>query len=168
MLDTPMNPLVERITALLPPSEATLPAPVTCGRVLSLLDEAMGEDLRRYPDGRMLIWDIARHDGYTIPAYPMAGCGDVREFLHDEGVRNVPEWYEQHLGMNRSTYDAMYAYELVMVRNRALWRKVFVVPSTTMAQRSASNGPLLEAMREWMAFGLGETTGHEDPTLFRR
>ena len=42
--------------------------------------------------------DIARHDGYNIPAYPMAGCGDVREFLSDEDVRNVPEWYERHLG----------------------------------------------------------------------
>lgn len=163
-----MNPLVERIAALLPPPGAALPKPVTCRRLLFLVDEAMGEDLRRYPDGRMLIWDIARHDGYTIPAYPMAGCGDVREFLHDEGVCNVPEWYERHLGIDRAIYDAMYAYELVMVRNRALWRKVFVVPSTVMAQGDATGGLLLEAMREWMAFGLGEATGCEDPALFRR
>ena len=163
-----LREVVERIALRLPQPGTLLPAPVTCGRVLSLLTEAMGDDLQIYPDGRMLIWDIARHDGYTIPAYPMAGCGDVREFLHDEGVCNVPAWYERYLGMNRATYDAMYAQELVMVRNRALWRRVFVVSSSVMAQRSASGGPLLEEMRRWIAFALGMASNLEDPQLFKR
>lgn len=160
--------VVERIARILPPPGQALLAPVTCGHVLRLVDEALGDDLHRYPDGRMLIWDLARHDGYTIPAYPMAGCGDVREFLRDEGVRNVPEWYERHLGMDRSTYDAMYANELVMVRNRALWRKVFVVPTLVMARTHEDGGPLLEAMRSWVTFSLGLNSDAEDPGLFRR
>lgn len=163
-----LHEVIARIVKLLPAPGQSLPAPVTCGRLLALVDEAMGDDMHRYPDGRMLIWDLARHDGYTIPAYPMAGCGDVREFLHDEGVRNVPEWYERHLGIDRATYDAMYAHELVMVRNRALWRRVFVVPAGVMAQRDTTEGPLLEELRAWLTFALGSTSGAEDARLFRR
>lgn len=141
---------------------------VTCGDLLRLLREVLGEDLAVYPDGRMLIWDIARHDGYRIPDYPMAGCGDVKEFLHDEGARNVPEWYELHLGMGRADYDEIYRYELVMVRNRALWRRVFAVPSSVMAQKGASGGALLEAELAWLRFALGRATDRDDARLFRR
>jgi hypothetical protein len=55
-----------------------------------------------------------------------------------------------------------------MVRNRALWRRVFVVPQTTMAQTSLSAGPLLEELRGWLAFALGEQTAAENPVLFQR
>lgn len=161
--------VVQRIAQKLPADpQAPLPHPLTCGRLLRLVDETMKDDLARYPDGRMLIWDIARHDGYTIPAYPMAGCGDVREFLADEGVCNVPQWYERHLGIDRAAYDAMYAFELVMVRNRALRRKVFVVPAAVMAQTSSPNGPLLDQLRQWLEFALGTQTEADDPRLFRR
>lgn len=140
----------------------------TCGQVLRLLREVLGDDMAIYPDGRMLIWGIARHDGYRIPDYPMAGCGDVKEFLHDEGVRNVPEWYERHLGMDRASYDEIYRYELVMVRNRGLWRRVFLVPSGTMAQEKATGGPLLSAEKEWLRFALGHATDRDDGRLFKR
>lgn len=160
--------VVRRIAQLIPRDHQPLPSPVTAGKLLALVDEAMGEDLHRYPDGRMLIWDIARHDGYTIPPYPMAGCGDVREFLRDEGARNVPEWYEKHVGIDQDSYTSMYAYELVMVRNRALWRKVFVVPSSVMAQRETSSGPLIDALHSWIAFGLGHATDRDNPRLFKR
>ena len=143
--------VVKRIQGLLPQALGR----VRCDRLLQLVDEAMGDDLRRYPDGRMLIWDIARHDGHNIPAYPMAGCGDVREFLSDEDVRNVPEWYERHLGIGRDVYDEMYRYELVMVRNRALWRRVFVVPSGRLQRMDT----LLEELDGWLGFGLGSGVG---------
>ena len=143
--------VVKRIQGLLPQALGR----VRCDRLLQLVDEAMGDDLRRYPDGRMLIWDIARHDGYNIPAYPMAGCGDVREFLSDEDVHNVPEWYERHLGIGRDVYDEMYRYELVMVRNRALWRRVFVVPSGRLQQMDM----LVDELNEWLGFGLGSGVG---------
>ena len=144
-------PVVKKIQGLLPQA----PGRVRCERLLQLVDEAMGDDLRRYPDGRMLIWDIARHDGYNIPAYPMAGCGDVREFLSDEDVRNVPEWYERHLGIGRDVYDEMYRYELVIVRNRALWRRVFVVSSGRLQRMDT----LLEELDGWLGFGLGSGVG---------
>ena len=111
--------LARRVLRLLPQPGGELPAGVTCGRLARLVEEILGDTIERYPDGRMLIWGIARHDGYNIPEYPMAGCGDVREFLEDEGARNVPDWYERHLGISREDYDAIWKYELVMVRNQA-------------------------------------------------
>ena len=93
--------LAKRVLRLLPQPGGELPVGITCGRLARLVEEILGDTIERYPDGRMLIWGIARHDGYNIPEYPMAGCGDVREFLEDEGVRNVPDWYERHLGISR-------------------------------------------------------------------
>ncbi len=158
----------ERIYNLLAHTGGLAAFGVTCGQVLRLLHEVLGDDMAVYPDGRMLIWDIARHDGYRIPDYPMAGCGDVKEFLSDEGVRNVPEWYEHHLGMSRSNYDEIYRYELVMVRNRSLWRRVFAVPSSVMAQKDATEGPLLAAELSWLQFALGRQTNRDDALLFKR
>lgn len=141
---------------------------VSDGRVLRLLREAAGSELSVFPDGRMLVWDIARHDGYNIPAYPMAGCGDVKEFLADEGARDVPDWYRVHLGMDAATYDDIYKYELVMVRNRLRFRRVWMVPAATMAEGEMSGGPLAAAMLEWARFALGECTDEEDSRLFKR
>lgn len=159
-----------RIDRLLDGTDDLAERGVTCGQLLRLLREVLGEDLAIYPDGRMLIWDIARHDGYRIPDYPMAGCGDAKEFLSDEGARNVPEWYERHLGMDRATYDEIYRYELVMVRNRALWRRVFLIPSATMAavRSGSTGGEALATEREWLAFALGSMTNREDGRLFQR
>ena len=141
---------------------------LTDGRLLSLARECLGDELRIFPDGRMLIWDIARRDGYTIPPYPMAGCGDVKEFLADEGARDVPGWYELHLGMDRESYGRMYEVELVMVRNRARWRRVWQAPSATMAARDRLGGPLWRALAEWVSFSLGEASGEDDARLFKR
>ena len=52
-------------------------------------------------------------------------------------------------------YDEMYRYELVMVRNRALWRRVFVVPSGRLQRMDT----LLEELDEWLGFGLGSGVG---------
>lgn len=157
-----------RLGWLLDRTDDLAPCGLTCGRVLRLTREVLGDELAVYSDGRMLIWDIARHDGYRIPDYPMAGCGDVKEFLSDEGVRNVPDWYARYLGMERADYDEMYRHELVMVRNRALWRRVFVVPAGVMAQTDLTAGPLLDALRSWVRFSLGSQTANDDPRLFKR
>lgn len=142
--------------------------PVSDGHVLRLLQEAAGKDLSVFADGRMLVWDIARHDGYNIPAYPMAGCGDIKEFLADEGAHDVPDWYRVHLGMDSGTYKDIYKYELVMVRNRLRFRRVWVVPAATMADAKGHGGPLASAMLEWARFALGTVTDKEDPRLFKR
>ena len=163
--------VVKRIAQLLDRSADPLARGVSPMRLIRLVDEAMGEDLVRFADGRMLIWHIARHDGYRIPDYPMAGCGDVREFLADEGARNVPDWYRVHLGIDSPTYEQIWRYELVMVRNRALWRRVFLVPSG-LTQARADDGPavrqLTRQVGSWLAFALGEQTSADDTRLFRR
>lgn len=144
------------------------PLAVTDGRLANLVFEVLGEEATRFDDGRMLIWNLARHDGYNIPPYPMAGCGDVKEFLADEGARNVPDWYRVHLGMDRASYDLLYQRCLVMVRNRERWRKVFDVPHAVMDARGACGGELAAAVREFLAFALSQKTPAEDPTLFKR
>ena len=160
--------LARRVLRLLPQPGGELPAGVTCGRLAHLVEEILGDTIERYPDGRMLIWGIARHDGYNIPEYPMAGCGDVREFLEDEGVRNVPDWYERHLGISREDYDAIWKYELVMVRNQAFWRRVFQVPTAVSQQASSHGGAYLEELRSWLTFALGNESASDDPRLFKR
>lgn len=155
-----------RLAALLDAPRAASARGVSASRLLRLVDEVMGEDLARFPDGRMLIWHIARHDGYRIPDYPMAGCGDAREFLADEGARDVPDWYRVHLGMDRAAYDQMYRYELVMVRNRALWRRVFLAPTAAMASTDAD--AMARTALPWLAFALGSATSRDDPALFQR
>ena len=163
--------VVERIESLLRGGADPLARGVSAGRLMRLVDEAMGDDLVRFPDGRMLIWHIARHDGYRIPEYPMAGCGDVREFLADEGARNVPDWYRVHLGIDGPTYEQIWRYELVMVRNRALWRRVFLVPSGLTQAGAGDKAAMRRLAREvtsWLTFALGRQDGSDDPTLFKR
>lgn len=160
--------LAQRILSLLPQSQNELPQGVTVSAVFKLVQEALGDNLKIFADGRMLIWDIARHDGYNIPAYPMAGCGDIKEFLADEGARNVPDWYKKHLGMNREAYDSMYLFELVMVRNLAFWRKVYEVPSAVMHDREDHADALYGLIYTWLDFALGQQTGLDDPRLFKR
>lgn len=141
---------------------------LTNRQIYRLLIECLGEDIAVFPDGRMLIWNLARHDGYNIPPYPMAGCGDVKEFLHDEGAANVPDWYEKHLGIDGETYEHIYLYELIMVRNTQRYRRVWLVPSTTMSDDGRLGGPLAQAMHEWTEFALGAQTSRDDARLFKR
>lgn len=166
-----MNTWVARyLLDVLPETADALPEGVRPAALLRLVGECLGEELARFPDGRMLIWNIARHDGYNIPPYPMAGCGDVKEFLADEGARNVPDWYERHLGYPRELYDRIYEYELVMVRNRRWWRKVFLVGAATIEGgdgRAVSE--LLAQIRQWVSFALGsQGPSEDDPWLFTR
>ncbi len=163
--------VVRRVERLLASGVDPLSRGVSASRLMRLVDEAMGEDLVRFSDGRMLIWHIARHDGYQIPEYPMAGCGDVKEFLADEGARNVPDWYRAHLGMDLATYEQIWRYELVMVRNRALWRRVFLVPSgltQTHAGDAQATRQLAREVTAWLTFALGWQTAADDTRLFRR
>lgn len=60
----------------------------------------------------------ARSAGYDIPAYPFAGSGELKEFLHDQGVASVPEWYER-LGIGTSDLAALDARALVSFQREA-------------------------------------------------
>jgi hypothetical protein len=64
-------------------------------------------------DGMAYIFAYGRHQGYNLPPYPLAGCGEIREFLSDQGVTNLPEWYER-IGIDAETYHDFYRYRLLV------------------------------------------------------
>ena len=52
-----------------------LPPEVTPDRLLALALEIGGDDLMFFDAAEMLVWQVARHEGYVIPDYPLAGNG---------------------------------------------------------------------------------------------
>ena len=59
-------------------------------RMLELLSLLLGEralvgDASRY------VYEYGRRAGYSLPAYPLDGSGEFREFFAEEGVRNVQD-----------------------------------------------------------------------------
>ena len=93
-------------------------------RALELLSFVLG-DRAQVGDASRYIFAYARHRGYDLPPYPLAGCGEIREFFADEGVRNVPDWYEKKLGLDERAYEALPSQTIVVVRDRADRRKAF-------------------------------------------
>ena len=143
-------------------SACGLPSGVSAGRLLGLVGEVLGPDFAFFRAGEMLIWEVARHEGYTIPAYPMAGCGDVREFLADYGARDVPSWYEAR-GVARSVVADFYAWSCILVRNRDFWRRILLVPTSDVDDPATLMPHLLCALH----FCEGHATDADDPALFR-
>lgn len=93
-------------------------------RALELLSFMLG-DRAQVGDASRYIYAYARHRGYDLPPYPLAGCGEIREFFADEGVRNVPEWYERKLGVDERAYAALPSQTVVVVRDRDNRRKAY-------------------------------------------
>ncbi len=93
-------------------------------RLLDVLSYILG-DRAQVGDASRYIYAYARHRGYDLPPYPLAGCGEIREFFADEGVRNVPEWYERKLGLDEAAYAALPSQTVVVVRDRDNRRKAF-------------------------------------------
>ena len=58
-------------------------------RALELLSFVLG-DRAQVGDASRYLFAYARHRGYDLPPYLLAGCGEIRAFFADEGVRNVP------------------------------------------------------------------------------
>lgn len=139
-----------------------LPPSVSARRLLLLAQEVMGDDMKVFRSGEMLIWDVARHEGYNIPSYPMAGNGEFKEFLKDYGVSDVPGWYGR-VGLGRETYDEFWRYACIMARNERYWRKVFAVPVSDIENA--------DTLAEWLAlviaFCLGDDDEETDSCLFR-
>ena len=104
----------------------------------------------------------------TFPNIPWRDAVTSASFLKDEGVRNVPDWYERYLGISREDYDTIWKYELVMVRNQAFWRRVFQVSTAVSQQVSSLGGAYLEELRSWLTFALGNESTFDDPRLFKR
>lgn len=93
-------------------------------RLLNVLSFMLG-DRAQVGDASRYIFAYARHRGYDLPPYPLAGCGEIREFFADEGVRNVPEWYARKLGLDEAAYAALPSQTVVAVRDRDNRRKAF-------------------------------------------
>ena len=139
-----------------------LPESVGAQALLGLASEVMRDDLAVYPHGEMLLWDIARHEGYVIPPYPLAGFGEAQQFLADYGAADVPGWYELR-GIGPEVTRDFYAYGCVMSRNRSFWRRIWAVPVGDLSDANLLAAWLARAI----AFSLGNATDTDDPFLFR-
>lgn len=93
-------------------------------RLLDALSCILG-DRAQVGDASRYIFAYARHRGYDLPPYPLAGCGEIRAFFADEGVRNVPEWYARKLGLDEAAYAELPSQTVVVVRDLANRRKAF-------------------------------------------
>ena len=139
-----------------------LPRCVSAPGLTHLSDVIMRDDLVVYPHGEMLLWDVARHEGFNIPPYPLAGCGDAREFLAEYGAEDVPGWYELR-GIPRQVSESFYAYGCVMARNTRFWRRIWAVPAPELEDPNLLAAHLLRGL----SFALGTQEGDSDPRLFR-
>ena len=93
----------------------------------------------------------------------------MREFFAEEGVRNVPEWYERKLGVPPQLYAQLPARTIVAVRDAANRRRAFVLDGVRHAQDAGFAGlaesglsrtlppeGLAELLDAVMAFLLGD------------
>lgn len=99
--------------------------------VLSLLVDVLGKDFWLMEDPLRLPALMARHEGYNIPPFAYAGCGEIKDFFADKGVADVPEYFAS-VGIPWETYQELYAYELIVARNKSYAKKVFLVSAATL------------------------------------
>ncbi len=95
----------------------------TLRRLAKVFSFYMGDRIE-VGDASAYIFHYARSQGYKIPAYPLAGNGEIKEFFADQGVRNIPEWYEK-LGVERQQYEHLNQQTIVVVANVRFRRKAF-------------------------------------------
>ena len=84
-------------------------------RQVDLLSFVMGEGLVAGPASQYCYY-YARRQGYDIPPFPLAGCGEIKEFFSDQGVSNVPEWYSK-IGIDEKGYTCLHERTIVAVRD---------------------------------------------------
>ena len=137
-------------------------------RMLELLSLLLGERAQ-VGDASRYVYEYGRRAGYSLPAYPLDGSGEFREFFAEEGVRNVPEWYERKLGVPPQLYAQLPARTVVAVRDAANRRRAFVLDGVWHSQDAGFAGlaesglsrtlppeGLAELLDAVMAYLLGE------------
>jgi hypothetical protein len=77
-------------------------------------------------DASAYIYHFARQQGWDIPAYPLAGCGEIRQFFAEQGVIDIPSWYVK-IGVPRERAERLYGDTLVAVRGPEFSRLAFVL-----------------------------------------
>lgn len=130
--------------------------------LVSLIHEAVGDELSFYPEADQLVWDVARHMGFVIPACPVESRGDAKAFLAEYGVRNADQWYRR-FGFDDGVMKNFYATSVLMARNTPFWRKLVPVPKLAVTKASTFAPYLVDALD----FCLGYETGADDDRLFR-
>lgn len=65
-------------------------------------------------DASHYIYHFARKQGWDIPAYPLAGCGEIKRFFAEQGVSDVPSWYVK-IGVDPQRAKRLYGNTLVAV-----------------------------------------------------
>ena len=147
-------------------------------RLLDLLSFVLG-DRAQVGDASRYIFAYARHRGYDLPPYPLAGCGEIREFFADEGVRNVPEWYARMLGLDEAAYAKLPAQTIVVVRDRDNRRKAFFLEGIRYRNaaafenladsglaRTLDEAELSALMRQMLAFLTGAEAPNDTSMVF--
>lgn len=102
-------------------------------RCLAQLVSVLLGDRVEVGDASRYIYHYARRRGYDIPPYPLAGCGEIRQFFADEGVGNVPEWYTK-IGISPEDYGHLHEKTIVVVRNSHNDRTVFLLDGVLYQQ----------------------------------
>lgn len=161
-----MRPVADKLIGLLDgrvtgSNQAALPRGVTAGDLLRLALEVGRDDLMFFESAEMLIWQVARHEGYVIPDYPLAGNGEARKFLAEYGVEDLPSWYELR-GVPRAKSARFWSYSAFMARDTRFWRKVIVFPKSDLSDASR----LAPVVRDALEFCLSDATGDDDTCLF--
>ncbi|WP_080797048.1 hypothetical protein [Arabiibacter massiliensis] len=95
-------------------------------RLADLLSHLLGDRIQ-VGDASRYLFAHARRQGYDLPPYPLAGCGEIREFFADEGVRSVPEWYGRKLGVDGPAYEALPSQTILVARDRENRRKALLL-----------------------------------------
>lgn len=139
-----------------------LPDKLTAESLIRLARVALREELNFYSVADDLIWNIARHEGYVIPATPVESRGDTREFLKEHGVRNSKEWYEKR-GFSPRQVRSLYTTSAFMVRNTDFWRKIIPLEKRETKDVNQLTPTLIQAID----FCLEEGDGTQDETLFK-
>lgn len=106
----------------------------TVRRVAGLAAIVLGDRVE-VGDASQYVFHRARREGYDLPPFPLAGCGEIRRFFADEGVRNVPEWYAK-LGIEGEEYARLHEKTLVSVRAATGERSVLLLDGLLYRQGS--------------------------------
>lgn len=161
------RPLAEAIRAVLMLNRSgaddafNLKGKVTSEQLVVLVQEALRNELSFHDDAADLIWEIARNEGFVIPACPVESRGDAKAFLKEEDVKSAEEWYKKR-GFTQQEMHNLRTTSAFVARNDAFWRKIIPVP------RLASKNPnkLAPYLVQALDFCLNETTPEEDPSVF--
>ena len=138
-----------------------LPQQVKPEALLKLAQEICRDDLDYFESAEMLVWEVARHEGFVIPDYPLASNSEVKAFLKEYNARDVADWYQKR-GVLRSSYDQFWKSSALMARNRTFWRMVIVFPKSDMDDANLLARDLCVAV----TFCMGKEDGERDSRLF--